>query len=338
MLKLLKYVFVIPVGLVVSSFMVLMVSYNYTYVYITPEFTIGKFQDLRIGPISVELPAAFSYVQQVSVRLKFPEHILRLHEFKLPTPCESNLSKHSEGRSVIDAVGNRSLLYSSAVYPDYSSFSMKFYFSDGCAIVEGDIDEGNTYQEREQEFLRLVGIFFKHYLWLGDNSFAQKGFKTQFGVIKTNNDFKVIMLWSIRDGDSLKTLTANIDFEFLADPSQLATAWNFSAFDKILLHLDGRLLYNDILFGYGWNISTRQVAFLNSYIGNETMVMQASQNGIPVELFFQLNAYESSRDNCYSDGIRIELQKNPFLSKGKLTHNVFYGYWNKIFDSECMAL
>jgi hypothetical protein len=70
------------------SVMALTVSYNYTFVDFTPEFSGEEFKQTRIGPISVNLPASFGEIHNHSrVGLTFPRHRLMLYEYKLPTPC-----------------------------------------------------------------------------------------------------------------------------------------------------------------------------------------------------------------------------------------------------------
>jgi hypothetical protein len=52
-------IFGVPAVLAAVAFAAFIVSYNWTYVDLTPEFSGEEFIQMRIGPISAKLPAAF---------------------------------------------------------------------------------------------------------------------------------------------------------------------------------------------------------------------------------------------------------------------------------------
>jgi hypothetical protein len=171
-------VFGVLASLTAVMLMALIVSYNWTYVDLTPEFSDEEFVQLRVGPISTMFPAAFNFIRQSPVRIFFPRHTLVLYEHKLPAPCEiisphmlhelDNMHELDNESQIMDAPWNRSVLHSYVNSPPgISSFKVTLYFDTGCSNLSGDIEGDNTFQEKQQIFLDLVDVFFKNYLWVG---------------------------------------------------------------------------------------------------------------------------------------------------------------------------
>jgi hypothetical protein len=146
------------------------------------------------------------------------------------------------------------------------------------------------------------------------------------------------MLWRVSDGDSLRTKTAYYSFDFMEALPQSREFWGrVPASHRILVYLVNRIGNYDMLFDYGWHLSSRQVSFLGSYVGEEGLHMDASQKGIPREYYFRLVAYDSSSNNCYNDRIYISLSRVRYSADTELSYNVYKGYWDEILKSECMA-
>jgi hypothetical protein len=173
--------------------------------------------------------------------------------------------------SHVEGPWKRSVLHSSVDSREgYTKFLMRLFFDDGCLYFEGSIKGDGTYQGKEQEFLGLVDIFLKHYLWLGDDPVSPKGFRTRFCVIEKNNDFKVRASFHV-SGDGPGMQEANLTFNFYAGTMGIDMGNGLSAFDKLKLHFMDRLVWRDMILGYRWHLSSRQVNFLDSNIAEETL-------------------------------------------------------------------
>jgi hypothetical protein len=358
------------VGFIVICCTFPLISYNFSYVRFTPEYSGEKFQRIRIGPISAELPASYSYVRQYYFTLGFERQILSLREYQSPDPCDlslrdteynvlsdiNNLISSGENK-FISTADNHSINYSlSEIYQVKDrKYAINIYFDGGCAILAAaDIRGFASTEEEERAFRGMVNSFLTNYQWLGNDSAAPRGFKTRFGVIKKNTDFKITAGYYIFDGEKPEASTSELIFNFLPEKqgrfetefSEIET--ELSIVEKFKAHIHSRYLNPDSkILGYAWHESMRNINFLKSYSGFETRAYQSINNGESENLLFKIYARGGASDNCYSDEIKAAFGKMtsaslivdpPFNRKSDTTLNVLYGYWDKIIQSsECMA-
>ncbi|MDR1164872.1 MAG: hypothetical protein LBO66_03195 [Deltaproteobacteria bacterium] len=360
------------VGLIVIACIVLIISYNYSFVEFTPEYSGEKFQRVRIGPISAELPESYPFYRQFDIRLMFQGELLRLLEYQSPAPCEisskndyytlyniNNLISSGEKRFIATAE-NTSLKYSlSEIYQIESdnNYAINIIFDDGCAILTTrHIGRTTLNDEKERAFKGLVDIFLNNYQWLGNDSVAPRGFRTRLGVIKKNADFQVLAQYSISDGSSQRTSSSELSINFSIDSwpesrrvtvTETETDTEFSIIENFKYHVLSRLFPSTKIFSDGWHYSQRNINFMKYYSGIETRVYFSMQNGKYELLDFRFNAHGDINDNCYSGKIDVILSRKlsddpmefPNKRKNDMTYNIIYGYWDKfIQSSECLAL
>jgi hypothetical protein len=335
--KIFKYI----IGFMLIAILILIGSYHYTYVDIIPNYSEEDFQKFRIGTISTELPGTYSLARQSNIILEFPEHTLALEEFLLPDQCKSILGKtyvlDHEDSIVIDGIEyNFIMYYPKQIFAGNSSYATMILFSSGCTILEGLIPNGKEHTNKEHIFKDKLEIFLRHYQWLGNDSDIPKGFKTKFGVIRKNNHFKVGASYTFWDGETTESATTVIIFGFFPGVSSFSER-QISIVDQYSAYLTARFRHANIIMGYGWTAMKRKIHFLDSYSGFEHIEMQASKKGVPEDLLYMDFRGSSNSSNCYSDTIEIGLLTNVFITKTKLTYNIFSGYWDKIINSECAA-
>jgi hypothetical protein len=353
LIKTLKYVvglIAVFVGSIVFLNLLLIASYHYTYVKMIPEYSGEEFNKIRIGPIFTELPAKFSFRDRLPIMLEFSDHKLSMREILMPSPCElspweNTIMAEDEDAAIADPTSYRSTIYSPKTSDSAKQlYGMKIFFDGGCVILQSLMQGDNTSDDNKQRLKGMADSFMSHYQWLGNESDNPRGFRSRLGVIRTNNDFNVsttFLLWDgekeYRDGQLTNTGTTNIFFEFNQLELESSKRKPLTVWNKYSWYLLSRLYHYDIFMDYGWVGAERNVNFLTSYSGVEYIQMSGSRKGIPEDLRIDLIGNAEQGSGCYSDKISIVLMTNLFGKKTKLPYNIFYGYWDKILHSECMA-
>ncbi|MDR1165240.1 MAG: hypothetical protein LBO66_05095 [Deltaproteobacteria bacterium] len=351
-----SFSFKFVIGSLVAVFLFFLISYNYTFVQLKPEYSGEEFARTRIGPISVELPASYSHFQLNDILVKYQGWRFKLSEFESPSPCEiPDVDDYESNVTLLSADAGEDLSVASAgdgstQYPQTeiyqtreSTYAIKIIFDGGCAILgEKPRMEANSPDNKELIIRNFADIFVNNYQWVDAGSDTPKGFKTKRGVIKMNDDLKVSAEYVIFNSEYSAQKTTYFIINFLQGDTRVKPREDLSIFEKFVGHILIRLYHNiDLFFGYDWTYGRRDVTFLASYSEDETIKMWESENGVARDLIMSLRATGSASGNCFSDRINVTFvaaELSPAAFPPNVPSNILYGYWDKFISSaECVA-
>jgi hypothetical protein len=334
--------------LFIVIFTVLIISYNYTYVDLTPEVSDENFIKTRIGPISVEMPKNFSLYEPNFFRshVRYKDFGMSFTERKIENNADQIFYQYCDRASdreiksinnkLFSFIENNTILYSPDIFPSVSSeYRLEVFLSTGIITFFSAVT-GKNVDERHQTFKNRVYNLLKYYTWLEkDINTEKKGFKTVLGFIKPNNVFYINTRFSFlypKDNNFLEGISLSFNFYNTRAVSPY-NYFRFTFFDKLAYYISARFYYSNIFMGYKWTFKQKNIKFASSYSGLETILMDASKKNIPVSMEMLLTASDNLSNDDYFNCIRILFRVNNETQQNLPNHNVIFGYWKKVIES-----
>jgi hypothetical protein len=343
--KLLKYSAII----IVIGIILFIVSYNYTFVELTAEYSDEKFTKRRIGNLSVELPERFKLNDYQATIIIYPEFRLSLKEKLLDNLTDDSLSvercgyrppygdsEDNEEKDAFEFITNPHTLHTPKVfYPTASQYSITIYLDKGCITLDSTVTDETSLEARQGIFKDRINNFLKYYSEFDENEVNDDDFLTILGIIKPNNEFKITthFLFSDTDEKFIKPSTTMLTIDFLnhteSFPSQILAD---SLLSKLKYYFLCRMLYNNIFWNFRWTFSQREFK-LPSYQVEERILMNAAKKDTPIDFQMRLLLRHDSTNYEFYNYTYIVLTVYPVDQQKPRNYNILYGYWLKIVQS-----
>jgi hypothetical protein len=352
-LKAVKYIAIF----VAVAILFLVVSYNYTYVELFPDYENVKFTKMRVGSISLELPDFFSDTSPYSsgTSIIYPDFKLHLREDNnsdkkdiesqeigciFPKNEERNreedfeLSQVSKYRAVLMSpqTGNLKNEWLSYVF---------FLNNNSCAWISTQVKEGDI-ETQKIAFKNNVIKFFKYFKFVTDGDIDEPGFRTALGLITHNNEFIIesnIYYQNWREKNS----SGSIEFSIKFKNSDWVSEDNYKLFDNYsvgnrLTYYVITRLYDKSILDYRWAYKTGDVQLSSLYFGKEFIYIPNIKNGRPVEYNMMSHVQAASGKGCFSKYIVFDMSLWYYATPGNENYNTVFGYWTRAKDSmRCVA-
>ncbi|MDR1081575.1 MAG: hypothetical protein LBQ79_11625 [Deltaproteobacteria bacterium] len=201
-LKAVKYIAVF----VAVVILLLIVSYNYTYVTLMPDYDNVIFIKKRFGSFSLDVPDLFADTPLYffNTKINFPNYRIFLVENiasdkqkigseevrcysmddeKYNFEDDIELSQMAKYRAVLLSPKSEKQEFGKLIY----AFGLKNH---GCVSIFISVKEGDM-EAQKIAFKNHVLKFFKYYKFKTDDDIDEGGFRTNLGLIAHNNEFNI---------------------------------------------------------------------------------------------------------------------------------------------------
>jgi hypothetical protein len=323
--------------------MLLIISYNVTYVDLVPEYTNEKFKTMRIANFDIQLPESFNLItNNSSYILTYPDYKIFLYEYgSADAIIKLNNNVGNVDREVIihDFIyffDKPSIL---RIYEKGTRYELIACFHNGCIMLRTYIKNENK-DKKLSIFINRIHNFLKYYDLLQENKIIENSFRTLLGCIRNNNEFHLSSSYRFYDNRSIydTSFVLWINFQYITPNDNFQKLRNASFFNKFVRHSIYSMFLIDII-NYKWTESERIINFTPSYIGNEFITINADKNKIPIDLLMDLDLLNTGKNESLYNFISISMS-STFLPKenSNINYNILYGYWLKTVESIVLQL
>jgi hypothetical protein len=366
-LKLLKVVKILKKTLVVSGWLLLVILillglsafyYDYTFVPFTPIFTKDSFKTWKIGPFQLEMP-------QKLVRVTFGDFILtkiqhkgyeitlaeRLHQkLSANIPFEKACSPHNLTNGLTplgeieiqDFQNVASVLYGPKNFdPKMGNYALVIDFEDGCLTLFSGVLGGKDPQERLAIFSGRFLEFLSNYGWLGENEAGIPGFKTPYGIIRQNEQYKIFGVYLFGESQHFNLNPYTISFTFFGfspdDPNYVPLGESrpdISMQSRIRYFI--RAIKHNKVFGKGftWSLENEAFDFAGTCPLMEYRRMVNINRNIPK--IFSIKGVPNGKldENEMFYKFMLEIKTgNKGQPTNTLPYEILYTYWKRLIIS-----
>ncbi|MDR1081676.1 MAG: hypothetical protein LBQ79_12150 [Deltaproteobacteria bacterium] len=330
------------------------VSYNYTYVELTPDYTNVKFEKKRIGSFSLDLPEFLIHFKPPIAwfTINYPDIKLNLREMS------SNYGLNKEGTEQTRCYPDRfkgqnqeedfelsQLSHRRAVLflpeknnPEHKEINYSFFLKNGrCVLIYSFVHPGENAEAKTTVFKNTVKNFFQYYKFREDDDIDEKGFRTEFGSIAQNNQFTIDAHFTLATKSkehSIKSMLFNLNY--FNDESKLDK--NYPVFNdrfygkRLTSYLEARYFANSIT-DFNWSLSRGDFQFSSLYFGKEFLYMPISINSYPVFINISSQSQIAPGKGGFSKYIEVSMFIFDDYLQTTPNYNTFYGYWVRAKES-----
>lgn len=335
-------------------FISLIVSYNYTYVELMPDYFNVKFKEFRVGSFLFELPDFFSLVRPNSFQasINYPGFSLILREIKFSNTTfeEARCYPHNyeiefnreEDDDISSLSKSKSFIFiPKSIEKNSAELHVVFIGNNWCAKLSANFKQVNKEKNFDVaiiSFKNTIVDFFNYYGFVSNVVTSDKGFRTLLGIINQNNQFTIDTSF-ILDGDTtfnIKNKSARYNIIYFNSED----LWNkleqdrISRYSLLRLHAYSRVHLKN-LFDFRWSYMNEDFQFSHLYSGQEEIIMPSSKSGHPERFLIFSHAKTTSARHSFSDYIMVEMdiaEGGVFSIENygkpiKPNYNVLYGYW-----------
>jgi hypothetical protein len=344
--KFFKYLIITTLSLAIILALLIIITYFITNKNLVAENSGEKFIKTRVGTLIVDLPEGVysSRPKDDHSTIIYPSYHLDLLEQTFSpgannyiadqclTPRFDDTHDADDSYRSFSYMDNEAVLYTPIkYYPLRSAYAAKVFFDTGCAIVEGLVFEGDSLDERVAIFKDRVDNLLQYYRWTGDIFTEEKGFKTKFGLISPNNEFKINAHHTFYSKNY-----DNYDFFIsisFANSDQIDEYIEPGFWDMLKYYVVASYFYKNNIKDYRWSHLRRDINFIPSYSSYENISMADNKIGRPSYLRLLAEAQNMTNTGNFSNTISIYFVYGPTLKKSNFNFSACYDNWLKALKS-----
>ncbi|MDR1039742.1 MAG: hypothetical protein LBR80_06145 [Deltaproteobacteria bacterium] len=337
---------------------ILILSYNHTYVDLTPDFSGIKFKEIRFGSFSFDLPDFFTLnpvYNRFNFSIVYPGNTVDLSERRNAeikskntpesedTRCEPNFNKllppYQEDDHELSLLSQHKavMFWPQGEYEQTAGdYAVAFFLDDGCVFLQSGHLDGENHAERKIIFREKVKDFLKYYTFQPNETISETGFRTLFGNIRHNNAFKILGYFSFTS-DIDRPLRSKVRFTLkYSDDSEFYPFMHLAHLSRVdrLIHYTQTRLKDRSIMDYRWTIKKGDFQFSPLFSGKEFIdYMPISKKGYSEN--FKMWGYAKRKSDTigFSDYI---IMKMEILGDAQMINkdiNTIYGYWVRAKES-----
>jgi hypothetical protein len=329
---------------------VFILSYNHTYVDLTPDYSGINSKEIRIGTLLFALPDYFSDgpLEGLTFTIVYPGYSIRLSERMNSyisrnditienDRCKPNFPKvlppnREEDIELSQLTQHRAVMFwPQGEYEQLNGdYAVALFLNEGCIIFSsvGLLDAEN-HEARKFIFRQMIKDFLKYYSFTKSNGNSEEGFWTLFGNIRKNNKFHIAGNFHFRPGShvpSHKRLLFIVKLYNSERDYPYESVSGFSLSQRLIYYTQSRL-YNRGIMDYRWTLKAKDVHFSSSFYGKEFTYMSVSRNW---KSEFNIRTYARIRSTPERVGFFNNVDFEIFVSG---SDHLDYSYYNTIYGA-----